>query len=919
MANNSPAPTEKIEFITCPYCQGTGQSKFLACKNCQGLGVGAFFQDKFFYFSHKITKTTLALDALQKTVYFILDLAAYILASGGIISLGYWLYATVDKTWPSLPDWEMLAMQSPWLLIFWFSVFVDMFIVYRWSEKRDAQKRIVKNKYQESRQQQDLPRTWQELTKARKKINVVAGCNQQAMAVLASAFNLANQMKHGPIKPLHLFAGLLTSSGEINAFFSRLDIDQQVLASKLSHQLSKLPKTGQETIFSNEAKEVLVAAYLNAYDHNQEELSPLDLILPCYLHDEVIKDILYDMEVDQDKLVNVVAWFAINDQMLHNYRLYRKMARFKPGTNMDRAYTAVATPLLNNFSYDLTLAAKYAQLSLCIGRDKEIEQIFTALKSGKPGALLVGPVGVGKGTMAGGLAQLMVTEKVPPLLSDKRLLELDVARLIGGANPAEAQERLSAIINEIARAKNIVLYIKDIENLLGITSGQEESLDLSEILANALERQAMLIIASVSDINYRQYLEGTPLDRVLEKIEIFEPEINPAIQMIESKMAYLESKYRIYFSYHALLAAVSLTKRYMHEQYLPAKAIELLESVAVRVSQQRGQRALITDQDVALAISDKTRIPLTEVSLEESAKLLNLEEQIHQDMVNQVEAVKMVAASLRRARVQLRSEKRPIASFLFLGPTGVGKTELAKTVAKVYFGQAEYMIRLDMSEYQQADSVKKMIGDPDGTKGYLTEAVRQAPFSLILLDEIEKSHPDILNLFLQVMDDGRLTDGQGKTIDFTNSIIIATSNIGALFIQEQVKKNIDLQSIKQELIDNHLTQKMRPELINRFDGIVVFKPLTLEHVTQIAKLMMRGLQAMLESKGIALQISEAGAATLAKLGYQPEFGARPLRRLIQDKIEDQIANKLLAGEIGRRDVVKINDAGEIEVIKAQRL
>jgi ATP-dependent Clp protease ATP-binding subunit ClpA len=288
-------------------------------------------------------------------------------------------------------------------------------------------------------------------------------------------------------------------------------------------------------------------------------------------------------------------------------------------------------------------------------------------------------------------------------------------------------------------------------------------------------------------------------------------------------------------------------------------------------------------------------------------------------MINQEEAVKMVSASLRRARAQMREGKRPIASFLFLGPTGVGKTELAKTVSDIYFGDEKFMIRLDMSEYQHPDSIKKMIGDESGVIGYLTEAVRKSPFSLVLLDEFEKAHPNILNLFLQVMDDGRLTDGQGRTIDFTNSIIIATSNAGANYIQEEIFKGTDINTIKTVLINDYLNKVMRPELINRFDGVIVFEPLSMENVVLVAKLMINGVKKILEAKGISLRAEEDGIRILAKAGYDPKFGARPLRRLIQERVEDIIANKILAGELKRRDIIVINNQGEIEIEKASVL
>jgi ATP-dependent Clp protease ATP-binding subunit ClpB len=358
----------------------------------------------------------------------------------------------------------------------------------------------------------------------------------------------------------------------------------------------------------------------------------------------------------------------------------------------------------------------------------------------------------------------------------------------------------------------------------------------------------------------------------------------------------------------------------LHEKALPEKAIEILEKTAVRVAgEHKNERYICDKNDVAMTVNQITEIPVQDLSGQEGEKLLNLENEIHQSMIGQEEAVGMVANSLRRARTELREGKRPIASFLFLGPTGVGKTELAKTISRVYFAKKDLLIRLDMSEYQEEDSIKKMIGDSDGTKGYLTEAVRKKPFSLILLDEFEKANPKIFNLFLQVMDDGRLTDGEGETIDFTNSIIIATSNAGSQFIQDEIIKGAPMEEIKNSLINEQLSQIMRPELINRFDGIIVFKPLTEENIISIARLMLADMAAMLKAKGIELEISDAGLAVIAHLGYDPKFGARPLRRLIQEKIEDEIAKKILGNELARRDTVVINDNAEVEVRKGREL
>jgi len=328
---------------------------------------------------------------------------------------------------------------------------------------------------------------------------------------------------------------------------------------------------------------------------------------------------------------------------------------------------------------------------------------------------------------------------------------------------------------------------------------------------------------------------------------------------------------------------------------------------------------MCSEDDVSRVLSEELGIPFDKISQDESHKLINLEEYIHARLIGQKEAVSAVSNSLRRSRTQVRESDRPIANFLFLGPTGVGKTELAKAVSDIYFGDEKYMIRLDMSEYQHPDSVKKMIGYSDGTLGYLTEAVRKKPFSLILFDEIEKAHPDILNLFLQMMDDGRLTDGQGRTISFSSSIIIATSNAGALYIQEAVKKEVDISVIKEALIDEHLNKVLRPELINRFDGVIVFKPLSPANVLAICKLMIKKIGKRLEKKGIYIDYTEAGVEKLAQQGYDPKFGARPLRRLLQDKVENEVANLLLQDKIRRRDTVYINSQAKIEVKKGREL
>lgn len=916
---------QNLPSIVCPVCLGTGRSeRGFSCSNCAGMGLGSFFQGRFYFWGLKMGRAVIELNYLRNKIRLIINFVTYAIGLAGFLGLVFWGYLSTQES-SDLSALYFWQQRHGLILFFWISLLADMFVLFRLSEEARKKHRIKSYQYDSSLSRANSPNNWDELKQAKKRIrvDVYQGYDPKATEVIEQAYLLTVKLSHREVTPLHLFFCCLGDT-QVAAILTRLNVDIKKLSEKLKEQISKLDDVlanseGVKVDFSAELKEVFIEAYLNASRLGQKKVTAKNLIIPCLDKNQNLEDILFDMEVDRNKIYNVILWFIINERLLENYRVYRQKARFKPGGNMDRAYTSVATPILNHFAYDLTAAAKWGKLDFCVARDEEINKIWQNFESGSSGIILVGPPGVGKKTVISGIAQLMVKEDVPKFLRDKRLLELDAARLISGADASAAQGRLLAIIDEVVRAGNIILYIKDVENLGGITSGGEQSMDLAEVLASALERRAIYCLASATVSNYTKYIENQSLGKEMAKVVIKEPEGNQAIQIIESKISYFESKYKVYFSYNAIEQVLKLSERYVHDKYIPEKAINILELVANRVAKTKGEQAIVTDDDIAQSISELTGIPVTEVSATEGKKLLDLEQKIHERMINQVQAVEAVASSLRRARTQLREGKRPIANFLFLGPTGVGKTELAKTVSEIYFGNEKYMIRVDMSEYQHPDSIKKMIGDASGAKGYLTEAVRKSPFSLILLDEVEKAHPDILNLFLQVMDDGRLTDGQGRTIDFTSSILIATSNAGALYIQEQVRAGTDIEEIEEVLINEHLNKVMRPELINRFDGVVVFKPLTLENVTDIARLMLNKIGKMLEEKGISLELEEEGVRQLAELGYDPKFGARPLRRLLQDKIENAIANKILSGELTRRDVIVINKMAEVEIKKGREI
>jgi len=894
----------------------TTTDKIVFTDDTAGSGRGTWFLERFLYWRHDLKKSVIVLERSRERINHFWEIIIWLVIFAGWLSFGFWIF------WHRL---DILAEPTKLLffwnqadllvLIFLFTLWFDLFLIYKKSEQRAALKKINYRLFSAEKSGR-RPRS-------QKRYNVAKAYSDEALKLVEEAYLLASKLRQPEVGIIHLFRVLLKSK-KIQNLFIRLNTDAEKLVGMLDRRLVKTASqsfSGRSQL-APALQEVLLAAFINAQELRQESVDVLNIILFCYESDPALADILYELEVDQDKIRNVVEWFRVNQRLLDNYNNYRRLALFKPGSGMNRAYTAIATPILDHFSHDLTVKAKNGALDICVGRQTEINNIFEAFTGGHNGVLLVGQSGVGKTTIINGLAQLMVEERVPKFLKDKRLVELDASRLISGANPAQAEERLLKAINEINRSGNIILYIDNIENLIGISAGSQESLDLSEVLGEALSRRTIFCIASATTSNYARYVEGKALGNIMTTVGIKEPGVNEAIQILESKVGFLESKYDIYIVYSAIEQAVVMSSRYLHDKFLPLKAVDLLEKAALitlKARRNNPEQGFCSREEVALAIAELTGIPANKVTASESQKLLNLEEEIHQRLIDQVEAVQAVSASLRRARAEMKESKRPIASFLFLGPTGVGKTELAKAVSEIYFGHEDYLIRLDMSEYQDPGSVRKMIGDVDGTLGYLTEAVRKKPFALVLLDEIEKANPDILNLFLQLLDDGRLTDGQGRTISFTESIIIATSNIGAVYIQEQIKAKTELALIRQDLVDNQLNKYMRPELINRFDGIIVFKPLSPEDVLAITSLMLKKIKKTLSAKGIGLKADKEGVAILAQQGYDPKFGARPLRRLLQDKIENIIANKILANELKRRDVVVINSQAAIEIEKAPDL
>jgi len=914
----------KIQLLVCPDCKGTGKLDNKDCQKCHSLGMVAWTGEFLLYWGKKISFLQIAQDKTQKIVKNIINIILFLFGAFGLAMAGWVMTSFVSTNFPII---KFFQIQNWQLFIFWLSMLTNCYLLYRFQRDLEKIKHIPKRKYKE------MPKliqqiTWQKIDSLPKKqkINITPYFTYEAREAINKSWQMANKYEDALVGPIHLLISLLTFS-QTQIIFSRLGTPFSTLKSRIRSVLGRqLNKSQGSVSISDQVKEIIFKSYFLAYTLRQRKVQVTELLQSLASQENEVKELLYDLNITPDKITNVVAWLRIKRQLRENWSRFRSKASLKPKNNMNRAMTAIATPALDAFSQDLTIMARNGYLFPCIGREKEIEEIFNIMHGGtRRSVLLLGNPGVGRNTIVEGIAQRMVEETVPSFLQDKRLVSLDIAKLVSGVDAAKAQQRLLIIINEIKRSGNIIIYIKDIHRMIGITAGRQGSIDLADVLAQQLASNNILTLSTSTPTEYRRYLEGkSSLDNSLEKVDVNEVSGNEAIQILESKVGTFEYQNQMFFSYDAIAKTVELSGRYLHERYLPEKAIEILQEVATRVKETKGKNSFATAEDVAAVLSAKTNIPLTEITKEESEKLLNLEDKIHQRVIDQQEAVEMVAASLRRARAEMRDQARPIVNLLFMGPTGVGKTELAKTVAEVYFGAEDNMIRLDMSEYQEKVSINRLIGAPPGTSqsgegGYLSEAVRKNPFSLVLLDEIEKAHPDILNVFLQIMDDGRLTDNTGRTIDFTNTIIIATSNAGTKLIQERVKQNIPVEKIKQELIDEKLNQYFRPELLNRFDGIIVFKPLSMDDVAKITKLMIKKVAVSLEEKGITLKITPEAVVELAKEGFDPKFGARPLRRLIQQRVQDVLANYLLAGKIGRRDIVIIKSGGILDIQKAKQI
>ena len=803
---------------------------------------------------------------------------------------------------------------------------------------------------------------------------------ERAKAVLAIAQQEAKYFKHRSVGSEHLLLALvIEQQGIAGKTLRQMNSSENDIREEIEHMTGygsvKSYPEGGYLPYSPRAKQILIFADDEAKRFNAKLVGTEHILLGLLRDDEILAShILVNLGLSLPKMRQLLLKkMGVNEAQNTNQGTgTRRKASAKPVQSNSQG-----TPTLDGLARDLTKLAREKRLDPVVGRDSEVRRVVQILsRRTKNNPVLVGEPGVGKTAIVEGLAQRIISGDVPEDMRGKRLMMLDMGALVAGTKyRGEFEDRLKKVIDEIYHDGQIILFIDELHTLIG-AGGAEGAIDASNILKPALARGELQTIGATTLDEYQKYIEkDSALERRFARVQVEEPTPEEAEEILKGLRPRYEEHHGVEITDEALHAAVSLSVRYINSRQLPDKAIDLMDESSAKVrldstdevselteleeevqelvtekekaiqnqdfesaarlrlrekqlaevleqakikaaKQENGYLDQVTDEDVAAVVSQWTGVPLQQLEKKESQRLLDLENVLHKRVVGQEDAVKAISRAIRRARSGLKDPNRPIGSFMFLGPTGVGKTELAKALAEAMFGSEEALIRVDMSEYMEKYSTSRLIGSPPGYVGYeeggqLTEKIRQKPYSVILLDEVEKAHPDVFNILLQVLDDGHLTDSKGRKVDFRNTILIMTSNIGATEIREE--KNVgfnvkditkDHQAMEKRILEE-LKKAFRPEFLNRIDETVVFKSLDQEQIHEIVKIMSRSILDRMKEHEIQVKITPAAYDVIGKVGFDPEYGARPIRRALQKEIEDRLAEALLSGQIQLGDAVTI--------------
>jgi len=698
-----------------------------------------------------------------------------------------------------------------------------------------------------------------------------------------------------------LYALISTKDPLINFISQRGLIPFEQFRKELKKEILKNRNFSQENI----EKFISIAEKLSK-ELKKEKIGIGELLIALSQENKIFSDFLNNFDISSSDLKNLLLWYdRLIKEIENSKKFWEKENLLKKGILFnDLAYSFTIT--LDKFSLDWQDLIRKRGYEEIFGRETVVNQIEQILEreTQNDDVLIVGEPDVGKKSILHFLAQKIFFGKSTPKLNGKRILELDIFSIISQAGSLEyAYQLLDLCFQEALRASNIILVIDDIHNFLG-TNEKASFFNISPILTKYLPYPNFRVIGITTYESFHRIIEkDTQFLSYFEKIEIPEISLEDTFAVAENFALGLEVKYKKFIPYITIRESIYLSQKYLPSLLFPKKALETLEGATIFVNRYTKSKVVLSEH-IQKVISEKTKIPIGDVKKKEKEILLNLESLIHQGVVDQEEAVKEIAAALRRARSGVKTKKGPIGVFLFLGPTGVGKTETAKALSRVYFGGEDKIIRFDMSEFQNTYDIEKLIGS-ENFEGYFAK-VKDNPFSLILLDELEKANPKILNLFLQIFDEGYVTDALSRKIDFQNTIIIATSNAGAEIIREDIQKDKKLNMVKEDLLNFILQNNIfSPEFINRFDAILIFKPLSKENLLEIANLLLKKVKENLSSKGIEFIITEDLKEKIVELSYNPEFGAREMKRVIQDKVENVIANALLSDKIKRGDKIKV--------------
>lgn len=724
----------------------------------------------------------------------------------------------------------------------------------------------------------------------------------KAKAAIQKAREIAESRGHSAIETSHILKAILNVDENIAPFiFKRLDVDIYLIIKIVDNIIKYYPKDpiGKEHLsgYSNDALE---KAVIYSADYGDQFVSIEHIILGIVNGKDVLAK-----QFEKEGLTDAKVRSAIDE--------------LRNGTKIETPDSDSQVNSLGSFAKNLNELAKNGKLDPVIGRDNEIKRIFQIIsRRSKNNPVIIGESGVGKTAVAYGLAHRIVSGNVPDGLKNKKIYSLDMTNIVSGAKyKGEFEERLKGVFNEIIKSNGeIILFIDDIHNLIE-TNGGQGSMNTADILKPILERGEMQIVGATNTKLYQKHFESDKsLERMFQPVVVEEPTVTEAIAIINGLKNKFETFHGIKIKDEAITASVELSKRYISNRFLPDKAIDVIDEASSKLKLENSQVKEVDEDQVATIVSEWTGIPVNKMKVSEKERLTNLEKELHKRVIGQNEAIKAVSNAIRRSRAGLQDPNKPIGSFIFLGTTGVGKTELAKALAEFLFNDQNSMIRIDMSEYQDKSSASKLIGSAPGYVGYeeggqLTEAVKRKPYSVVLLDEIEKSHPDVFNTLLQVLDDGRLTDNKGNLVDFKNTIIVMTSNLGSSIIQSNMEgmtdKNRDevIKKTKDDVIAM-LRRTVRPELLNRIDETIVFQPLTKDEILSIVRMQFEGIKKMLKKNGVTLSATEDAMKQIADWGYDPQFGARPVKRVIQERVINVLSGLILTDKVMKDNEIVID-------------